>query len=104
MELLAAAADAEGYQGQKAGNRLVGGARNLMLAAATSVAAAALAEAETPERDARALLVRRSGTMLATAAAEVEAFAATLPDDLRQALRALVEEGRRSVPAQAAMP
>ncbi len=42
MELLAATANVTTYQGRKAGNRAVGGARNLMLAAAMLVAAASL--------------------------------------------------------------
>jgi hypothetical protein len=94
MELLAATADTDDYQGRKAGNRTVGGARNLILAAAMLVAAASLES--TPSVGAgRSLVTRRAGRTLAEGEAEVEAFVATLPDDLRNALRALVQEGRQ---------
>jgi hypothetical protein len=94
MDLLAETADVDDYQGRKAGNRAVGGAKNLMLAAAMIVAAASLEQAP-PAVSARSLVIRRAGQTLAESEAEVEAFFATLPDDLRNALRALVQEGRR---------
>jgi hypothetical protein len=94
MELLADAADASDYQGQKAGNRAVASAKNLMLAAAGTVAAF-LSGAVASDFATRSLLVQRAGATLASAEAEVDAFAATLPGDLRQALRALVREGLR---------
>jgi hypothetical protein len=94
MELLAETADVDDYQGRKAGNRAVGGAKNLMLAAATIVAAASLEQAP-PAASARSLVIRRAGQTLAESEAEVEAFFVTLPNDLRNALRVLVQEGRR---------
>ena len=93
MELLAEAADTSDYQGQKAGNRAVGDAKNLMLAAA-GVVATSLSGVVVPEFTTRSLLVQRARAMLATAKVQVEAFAATVPDDLSQALRALVKEGQ----------
>ena len=94
MILLAKAADVTGYQGQKAGNRAVGGAMNLMLAAA-EIFATFLSGAKASDYAKRSLLVQRVGAMLAAAEAEVTAFAETLPHDLRQALRALIHEGRQ---------
>jgi Leucine-rich repeat (LRR) protein len=94
MEELGEAADADDFQGQKAGNRAVGGAKNLMLAAA-GVLATFLSGAVASDFATRSLLVQRAGATLATAADEVQAVAETLPDDLRHALLALVAEGKR---------
>ena len=94
MELLAATSDTEDYLGRKAGDRAVGGARNLMLAAAMLVAAASL-EPAPMGAGSRPLVTRRAGRTLAEGRTEIEALVATLPDDLRNALRALVEEGRQ---------
>ena len=92
MELLADAADASDYQGQKAGNRAVASSKNLMFATSGTFAAF-LSGAVASDFATRSLLVQRAGATLAAAEAEVEAFAATLPGDLRQALRTLVSEG-----------
>jgi hypothetical protein len=100
MELLVAAADVIDYQGQKAGNRAVGSAKNLMIAAAGTVAAF-LSGAVASDFAPRSLLVQRAGATLAAAEAQVEAFAATVPADLRQALRGLVQEGQRLVESTA---
>jgi Leucine-rich repeat (LRR) protein len=98
MELLAEAADVDDFQGRKAGNRAVGGARNLMLATAMLVAAASL-EPVGPDPRIRSVATRRAGMTLAEAEAEVEALGATLPGDLHTALRQLVAEGRRLMEA-----
>ncbi len=104
VELLADARDADDYVGQKARNRAVGGATNLLLAAAGMVAAF-LSGAVASDFSTRSLLVQRLGATLAAAEAQVEAFAATVPADLRQALLALVHEGRRlDPPAPAIVP
>ncbi len=64
MELLAATANVDDYQGRKAGSRTVGGAKNLMLAAAMLVAAASLNPVG-PAPGARTLVARRAGITLA---------------------------------------
>lgn len=89
-EVLAEAADATDYQGQKAGNRAVGDARNLLLAAATLLSGSVAAGFST-----RSMLLQRLGSTLAAAEPQVEDFAATVPSDLRHALRSAVKEGRR---------
>jgi hypothetical protein len=94
IEILAEAADATDFQGQKAGSRAAGDVRNLMLAAAETVATF-LSGAGAADLATRSLLVQRAGATLAEAEAAVEAFARTLPDDLRHALLALTKEGRR---------
>jgi hypothetical protein len=94
MELLAEAADVGDYQGQKAGNRTVGSAKNLLIAAAGTIAQSLSGDVAS-DFGSQSRLVQRAGATLSEAEAQVEAFAATLPDDLSQALRALVQEGRR---------
>ena len=88
MEQLAEAADVSDYQGQKAGNRAVGSAQNLIIAAARVVSPSLLKT----DISSNPLLVQRAGTTLTAAVDQVEAFAAALPVDVAQALRALVEE------------
>lgn len=94
MELLADTADAKDYQGQKAGNRAVGGTKNLILGAA-EISATARAGALPVNSPAQLRLVQRARATLAEAEAQIEAIAATMQADLRQALHALVEEARR---------
>ena len=94
IALLAEAAGDAGaadFLGQKAGNRLVGNARNLMLAAA-ELYAAAMAGAVPQSRLA---LARRAGASLAAAGDAVERFAEAAPPDLARALRTLATEGGR---------
>ncbi|GEM_PF-6596284 len=98
MDLLGETADASDYQGQKAGNRFVGGAQNLMLAAA-EVVATFLSGAVTSDFTTRSLLVQRAKATLAAAETQVEAFTAVLPSDLGHALRALAKEVRRLPPS-----
>nr|WP_294506336.1 DnaB-like helicase N-terminal domain-containing protein [uncultured Rhodopila sp.] len=93
IEMLAETADEQDYQGQKAGNRAVGSAKNLLLATAGTVAVF-LSGAVSSDFATRSLLVQRAGATLAAAEAQVEAIAANLPNDLRHALEALVKEGR----------
>jgi hypothetical protein len=90
MEVLADAANADGFQGQKAGNRAVGHARNLLLTAASMVATF-LAGSVASDFATRSLVVQRAGATLFQAEKQVEAFAASLSGDLRQALRALIK-------------
>jgi hypothetical protein len=92
IESLAKTADAQDFEGQKAGTRAVGSAKNLLLAAAELVAAFLAA---TPDSVSRSLLVQRVLASLTAAQTQIEAITAALPDDLRYALRALVEEGQR---------
>jgi hypothetical protein len=99
MDLLAEAAEASGYQGRKAANRVVGGAINLILAAA-GIVAMSLVRGGGTDSDARLLLVQRAGATLAEAEAQVEAFAATRSSDLRQALRALIKKERQADESQ----
>jgi formylglycine-generating enzyme required for sulfatase activity len=94
VELLAEAADPHDYQGQKAGNRAVGDATNLLLTVAGTIAAF-LSGAIAADFATRSQLVQRLGATLAAAEAPIDAFAATMQADLRQALQALVKEGRR---------
>ena len=104
MELLAAAADPEDYQGQKAGNRAVGDTKNLMLTAAGTFAAF-LSGAVASDFANRSELVKRLGMTLAAAEAPIDAFAATMQADLRQAFRALVDEARKpALPAPVVLP
>jgi hypothetical protein len=91
IEMLAEAANIVDYQGQKAGNRAVGSAKNLLLVVAGTVATF-LSGSVASDFATRSMLVQRAGATLAAAESEVEAFAATFPNDLRQALRALVKE------------
>lgn len=94
LETLADAARADDFLGQKAGNRLVGSATNLILAAAGTMAAF-LSGAVAPDFAIRSPLVQRAGAALAAGEAKIEAFAANWSEDIRQALRALVKEGRK---------
>jgi hypothetical protein len=74
------------------GGRAIAGTKNLMIAAAGAISAAAVTSTlATPQSP----LVQRAASTLAAAETQVEAIAATLPSDLRQALHMLVEEGRR---------
>ncbi|MCK2053800.1 leucine-rich repeat domain-containing protein [Methylobacterium sp. 37f] len=95
MELLADTAEAEDFQGQKAGTRAIGHAKNLLLAEA-EVVATSLAQISEHQSPTQVVLVQRAIETLTIAASQVEAFSATLPPDLRQALRFLVEGGRQS--------
>jgi Leucine-rich repeat (LRR) protein len=88
IELLAETADSVDFLGQKAGNRLVGDAWNLLLALASVRAAARTGAGIDPE----ALLVRRVAATLAAATDEMQQLAASRPGDLREALRTLAEE------------
>jgi len=104
VDLLAEAADATDFQGQKAGNRAVGHAKNLLLVAA-GVFATFLSGAVASDFSTRSALVQRLGATLAAAETQVEAFADTMQADLRQALLALVKEGYRlDLPAPAIVP
>jgi hypothetical protein len=94
-ELLTEAANAESFLGQKAGNRAVGGAKNLMLATAGAIGMF-LSGAIQSDFATHSLLVQRAGAALAEAETHVEAFAATLPDDLRHALMALLKDTHRA--------
>jgi hypothetical protein len=102
MELLGDAASADGYQGRKAGIRAVSSAKNLLLEMA-AIFAASQAGVFTSEFARRAQLIQRAMVTLAKAGPEVGAFAATWPDDLGQALRALVTEGQRLAGSAPAM-
>jgi CheY-like chemotaxis protein len=87
-------ADASDFLGQKAGNRLVGNARNIMLAAAELYAAAI--SGAVPQS--RIALARRAGASLSVAGSAVEQFAEAASSDLARALRPLVAEGGRLPP------
>lgn len=109
--LVDAASDAGDLQGRKAGARAVSGAKNLMLAAAHAAAAPPSDDTAASEGTPRSLLVQRAKATMLAAEAQVEAFAATMPSDLRQALLALIEdqaspEGRGSsaVPLRKSQP
>jgi hypothetical protein len=93
IEMLAETANVIDYQGLKAGNRAVGSAKNLLLAVAGTVATF-LSGAVASDFATRSLLVQRAGATLAAAESQIEAFAATLPNDLRHALVGLVKEGQ----------
>jgi|GEM_PF-3382566 formylglycine-generating enzyme required for sulfatase activity len=93
MDRLGDLAEASGYQGQKAGNRVVGGTQNLMLAFAEALATE-LSRSPATDFASLPLLVRRAAATLAAAESQVAAFAATRPSDLGQALRALVGEAQ----------
>jgi hypothetical protein len=94
METLAKVADTSGYLRQKAGNRAIGGAKNLMLAAG-ALLAAYQAGADDAVLAKRATLVRSAAATLADSEAEVDALTLGLPIDVAQALRALVQEAPR---------
>ena len=89
IESLAEAADAVDFLGQKAGNRLVGDAWNLLLALAAVRAAARTGSGIDPN----ALLARRAGATLQASKGDATQLAASRPGDLREALRTLAEEG-----------
>jgi hypothetical protein len=93
MELLAETTDFDDYQGTKSGNRTVGGAKNLMIAAAGTIAAS-LSQTIKMDLSTTPLLVQRAAAVLVAAEEHVRAFAATMPDDLRQAFYALIKEGQ----------
>jgi formylglycine-generating enzyme required for sulfatase activity len=109
MEILSEASDTEHFLGQKAGARAVGGAQNLILAAAGAVGVF-LSGAVASDFATRSLLVQRAGAFLAAAEQEVEKFAVTLPPDLRHALMSvakdahLVADERRNDDAAAVPP
>jgi Leucine-rich repeat (LRR) protein len=94
VEVLADASAREGYQGQKAGTRAVGDAKNLMLVMAETFAAF-LSESGASDFAKQSLLVQRAKATLAMAETQVGAFVATMPDDLRHALASLVKESKR---------
>jgi formylglycine-generating enzyme required for sulfatase activity len=93
IESLAGAAGTEDFQGQKAGARAVGSAKNLLLVSAL-LAAAELAGTSKVERPSRSILVQRVFASLASAQIQIAAIASTMSDDMRHALQALVEESQ----------
>ena len=96
LETLGRTADSEDFQGRKAGARAVGSAKNLLFATASSVASGLLPAAATEATPTRRLGHRAMAT-LASAEVPIEAIAATLSDDMRYALRALVDEGKQGL-------
>jgi hypothetical protein len=84
MELLGETADAGTFQGKKAGNRLVGSSKNLMLILT-----------RTGNEGQQSLRAQRAREALVSAPDEVAALAATWPPDLRHALLTLVGEWRQ---------
>lgn len=96
VESLAEAADGANFQGQKAGIRAVSDTKNLILATAGTVAAF-LSGAVASDSAAGSLLVRRAGATLTAAEEQMERFADTWPDDLRQALSAILAEARQLI-------
>ncbi len=85
---LAATGETEGFQGHKAGTRAVGHATNLLLAEATAVAASRIGHQEEAART----ITDRALSTLSAGRAEIEAFSAHWPPDLRLALRAILED------------
>ena len=83
MELLGETADTGAFQGEKAGNRLVGSSKNLMLTLA-----------QTGNEDVASLRAQRARQALVSAPDQVAAFTATWPPDLRHALLSFVREWR----------
>ncbi|WP_245284881.1 formylglycine-generating enzyme family protein [Bradyrhizobium sp. th.b2] len=100
---LAEAAGAEDFQGQKAAARAVGSAKNLLLASAVIAAAQIKASLEADALS-RSILAQRVFASLALAEDQIEAIALTLPDDLRYALRALIQEGQQLGKASSSSP
>jgi hypothetical protein len=94
IEALAKAASGEGFRGQKAGARLVGSIKNLLLAAML-LAAAELVPTARAKSVSIPILVRRIFASLASGQTQIKTIAMSMPDDLRYALRVLVEEARR---------
>ncbi len=95
LGLLADAASEPGFQGQKAQNRVVGSFGNLVLKAA-GVVATFLSGAIASDFATRSTLVQRAGSTLEKAAEEVDAFARTRPNDLRLALKAIIQDWRHA--------
>jgi hypothetical protein len=93
VEVLAGASAGQGYQGQKAGTRAVGDVKNLILVMAATFAAF-LSESDASDFAKQSLLVQRAKATLAVAKLQVEAFGATMSDDLRHALDSLVKESK----------
>ncbi|KMO24905.1 leucine-rich repeat domain-containing protein, partial [Methylobacterium aquaticum] len=85
---LAETAETVGFQGHKAGTRAVGQATNLLLAEATAVAVSRIGNQD----EAALPITARALSTLSAAQAEVEAFSAHWPPDLRLALRAILED------------
>ncbi len=90
FRVLAAAVEGTAYQGQKSRNRMFGWAMNLLAVGATFFSGAVASDFA-----GQSLLAQRFAATLVSAEAEVEALAATRPDDWRHAILALTREAQK---------